>query len=54
MKKSTAETISRAIEKECQKYSLSDWCEEWDFTVDEFYEFLKLAVDNAEKQESEE
>lgn len=50
MKKSTAETISYAITKECQRRSLSDWCEDWDITVDEFYEFLSLAVNNAELQ----
>lgn len=36
------ETIEYAIEKECQKYSLVDWCEEWSITIDEFYRFLEL------------
>ena len=35
------QTIEYAIQKECQRYSLVDWCEEWDFTIDEFYEFLE-------------
>lgn len=54
MKKSTAETISYAIKKECQRISLSDWCDSWEITVDEFYEFLTLAVENAKSPESEE
>lgn len=37
-----AETIEYAIKKKCQEYSLVDWCEEWEFTVDEFYRFLSL------------
>jgi len=51
MKKSTAETIAYAIKKECQMSSLYDWCESWDITIDEFDEFLALAVDNAEVEE---
>ena len=54
MKKSTAETIAYAIKKECQRSSLYDWCDSWDITTDEFDEFLTLAVDNAEIEESEE
>ena len=45
MKKSTAETIAYAIKKECQRSSLYDWCESWEITIDEFDEFLALAVD---------
>lgn len=37
-----AEIIAYAIEKECQRYSLVDWCEEWEFSVDEFNKFLTL------------
>ena len=54
MKKSTAETIAYAIRKECQRMSLYDWCDSWDITIDEFDEFLALAVNNAEVEESEE
>ncbi len=54
MKKSTAETIAYAIKKECQRMSLYDWCDSLDITTDEFEEFLALAVNNAEPQESEE
>ena len=53
MKKSTAETIAYAIQKECRRMSLYDWCDSWDITIDEFDEFLALAVDNAEVGESE-
>lgn len=53
MKKSTAETIAYAIKKECQKMSLYDWCDSWEITIDEFEEFLEIAVNNAETQESE-
>ena len=52
MKKSTAETIAYAIKKECQRSSLYDWCDSWDITTDEFDEFLALAVDNAEVEET--
>ena len=54
MKKSTAETIAYAIKKDCQRMSSYDWCDSWDITTDEFDEFLALAVNNAEPQESEE
>lgn len=53
MKKSTAKTISRAIQKECQRFSLEEWCKEWNFTVDEFYEFLEIAIDSIEKESEE-
>lgn len=36
------ETIEYAIQKECQRISLVDWCESWDITIDEFYRFLSL------------
>ena len=36
------ETIEYAIKKRCQEYSLVEWCEEWEFTVDDFYKFLSL------------
>ena len=52
MKKSTAETIAYAIKKECQRSSLYDWCESWGITTDEFDEFLALAVDNEEVEET--
>ena len=26
------ETIEYAIQKECQRFSLVDWCESWDIT----------------------
>lgn len=37
-------TIRHAIEKECRRISLTDWCENWEFTVDVFYKYLD-AVD---------
>lgn len=39
---SKAEDISYAIEKECSRMSLVDWCEELDFTIEEFYRFLNF------------
>lgn len=36
------ETIEYAITKECCRYSLVDWCKDWDITVAEFYKFLEL------------
>lgn len=53
MQKSKAETIAYAIRKECQRMSLYDWCDNWDITIDEFDEFLTLAVNNAETEKSE-
>lgn len=32
--------IRRMIEKECQRMSLTDLCENWDVTCDDFYEYL--------------
>lgn len=41
-----AETISYAIEKECARISLTEWCKEWEFTVEEFYKFLDAGKKN--------
>lgn len=48
------ETIEYAIKKKCQEYSLMDWCDEWNITIDEFYKFLELgrqAFNSAEIRE---
>lgn len=37
-----AETIEYAIKKECSYFNLTDCCENWDFTIEEFYRFLEL------------
>ena len=34
------ETIEYAIKKKCQEYSLVEWCEDWNITVDELKQFL--------------
>lgn len=47
-----AETIEYAIEKECQRYSLVEWCEEWGFTIEEFYRFLELGKKAFEGEEA--
>lgn len=39
---SKGDMIAYAIKKECQRYSLVDWCEEWDITIEEFNRFLEL------------
>lgn len=39
-------TIRHAIEKECRRISLTDWCENWGFTTDDFDKYLD-AADNA-------
>ena len=44
MSRDKAETVAYAITKECQKYSLYDWCETWDITIDEFEEFLSNGI----------
>ena len=43
------ETIAYAIQKQCSSYDLSDFCEEWDFSVDEFYEFLEAGIKALDK-----
>ncbi len=42
IEKTKGEVIEYAIKKKCQEYSLVDWCEEFGFTVDEFYKFLEF------------
>lgn len=48
------ETIAYAINKECCRWSLREWCETWDITVEEFKRFLELgsAAYDAERKES--
>lgn len=36
------ETIEYAIQKECSSWSLVEWCENWEITIDDFKEFLRL------------
>lgn len=35
------ETIRYAIEKECCRNNLTEWCEEWGFTVEDFKRFME-------------
>ena len=53
MTRERAEAVSYMIAKTCQKDSLVDLCEYWGVTVDEFYEFLELALKNAGEKEEE-
>ena len=48
---SKGETIAYAIKKQCSEFSLSDWCEEWDFTIEEFDHFLALGRDNFDEED---
>lgn len=51
------ERLEYAIKKECRKFSLVQWCNEWKVTIDEFEEFLRLgkeAFDARHKEESNE
>lgn len=48
-----AEIIAYAIKKECQRYSLVDWCEEWGFSVDEFNRFLTLGQEAFYQEQAE-
>ena len=43
MRKDKAETIAYAIRKECQNYSLYDWCER---SIEEIAEQLKASEKN--------
>lgn len=38
--KTKGETIAYAIKKECQRDSLVEWCESWEITLSDFYDFL--------------
>lgn len=48
-----AETIAYAIEKECKRYSLVHWCEEWGFTVDDFDRFLEFGKNAFKESDGE-
>ena len=50
MSRDKAKTIAYAIRKECQKYSLYDWCETWDITIDEFEEFLSNGINGSDSE----
>lgn len=50
MSKDKAEKIAYAIKKECQRYSLYDWCESWEITIDEFEEFLSNGIKESERE----
>lgn len=41
----TSETIAYAIQKECSRFSLVEWCEEWGFTLEQFKQFLQAGID---------
>ena len=47
MCKEKAEMIAYAIRREWSKYSLLEWLETWDITMEEFEEFLKNAICNS-------
>ena len=48
-----AETIEYAIHKECCRYSLVEWCEEWGFSIEDFKKFLKYGKERFSEQEGE-
>lgn len=50
MTKEKAERITYAIIKECSRYDLYEWLDTWEITYNEFNEFLKNAVMNADKE----
>ncbi len=35
------EKIAYAIEKKCSDWNLTEWCEDWGFTVEDFEKFLE-------------
>lgn len=49
-----SETIAYAIKKECSRYSLVEWCEEWGFTVEQFKRFLQAGVDGCRIEQEDE
>lgn len=44
----TATKVREMIEKECQRDSLTDLCDTWGLTVQDFYEFLEAAHNYAD------
>ena len=50
------EKLEYAIKKECCKFSLVEWCYEWEVTIDDFEEFLRLGKEafDARKEGSNE
>lgn len=48
------ERIRYAIEKECSRASLVEWCELWGFTINEFRAYLSTADENAPENLKEE
>ena len=48
------EMLEYAIEKEGCKFRVVEWCDEWDVTIDDFEEFLRLGKEafDAKKEES--
>ena len=35
------ERIAYAIKKKCSDWSLTEWCEEWGFSIEDFEKFLE-------------
>lgn len=48
-----AEKIYHNICKECSRYSLTEWCEECGFTLDDFYRFLEVGYERFKKESEE-
>lgn len=48
-----SEKIAYAIQKECSNYSLIEWCEEWDFTLEDFEKFLSYGIKGFEENSEE-
>lgn len=46
-----AVSVCQMIEKECCRNSLTELCEYWDVTPNDFYEFLDLAFRYLDLQE---
>lgn len=42
--------IAYAIEKACCSYSLIEWCEKWEFTVEDFDRFLAAGIEGFDSQ----
>lgn len=47
------DTIRCAIQKECRRDDLSEWCEYWGFSVEDFETFLDTAVKVLKESDAE-
>lgn len=45
-----AERIAHAIKKACCWFCLVEWCENWEFTVDDFEAFIRAGIKHFDEE----